>query len=258
MLCFSLELPRALAEGALFASSERILRWLPSGDGHPVVVLPGFLGDDHSTHALRYHLRCLGYVTPGWRLGRNLGPTAAVVEGLAQLVGSLAERHGRTVSLVGWSLGGIYARELAFTRPELVRTVITLGSPFRALDASDTRADRLYRRYQKMHDAAYRAPTYTPPTGPLAVPSTAVYTRTDGVVAWRDCIQSSGPISENVEVIGSHCGLGHHPAVIYAVSDRLARPHGEWTPFRPPAALRLLFPRPAEPEIPATGPPAQG
>jgi pimeloyl-ACP methyl ester carboxylesterase len=258
MLCFSLELPRALAEGALFASSERILRWLPSGDGHPVVVLPGFLGDDHSTHALRYHLRCLGYVTHGWRLGRNLGPTAAVVEGLAQLVGSLAERHGCTVSLVGWSLGGIYARELAFTRPELVRTVITLGSPFRALDASGTRADRLYRRYEKRHDAAYRAPSYAPPTGPLRVPSTAVYTRTDGVVAWRDCIQSSGPISENIEVIGSHCGLGHHPAVIYAVSDRLARPDGEWTPFRPPAALRLLFPRPAEPEIPATRPPAQG
>jgi pimeloyl-ACP methyl ester carboxylesterase len=246
MLCFSLELPRALAEGALFASAERILRWLPAGDGHPVVVLPGFLGDDHTTGALRYHLRCLGYVTHGWRLGRNLGPTAAVVDGLARLVTGLSERHGCAVSLVGWSLGGIYARELAYTRPDLVRTVITLGSPFRALDASDTRADSWYRRYANMHLASYRPPTYVPPTGPLEVPSSAVYTRTDGVVAWRDCIQPSGPHSESIEVVGSHCGLGHHPAVIYAVSDRLARPEGEWAPFRPPGALRWLYPKPVD------------
>jgi pimeloyl-ACP methyl ester carboxylesterase len=246
MLCFGLELPRALAEGVLFASSERILRWLPAGDGHPVVVLPGFLGDDHSTTALRYHLRCLGYVTHGWRLGRNYGPTAAVVEGLAALVSNLADRHGCTVSIVGWSLGGIYARELASTRPELVRTVTTLASPFRALDARDTRADRWYQRYEEMHLAAYRPPNYLPPAGPLAVPSTAIYTRTDGVVAWRDCLEVPGATSENIEVVGSHCGLGHHPAVIYAVSDRLARPEGEWAPFRPPAALRWLFPRPAE------------
>jgi pimeloyl-ACP methyl ester carboxylesterase len=246
MLCFSLEVPRALAEGALFASSERILRWLPSGDGHPVVVLPGFLGDDHSTTALRYHLRCLGYVTHGWRLGRNYGPTSAVVEGLAALVGNLADKHGCTVSLVGWSLGGIYARELASQRPELVRTVTTLASPFRALDSRDTRADRWYQRYEEMHLAAYRPPNYLPPAGPLTVPSTAIYTRTDGVVAWRDCLEVPGPRSENIEVVGSHCGLGHHPAVIYAVSDRLARPEGEWAPFRPPAALRWLFPRPVE------------
>ena len=80
----------------------------------------------------------------------------------------------------------------------------------------------------------------------LEVPSSAVYTRTDGVVAWRDCIQPAGPLSENIEVVGSHCGLGHHPAVIYAVSDRLARPEGEWAPFRPPGGLRWLFPRPVE------------
>jgi pimeloyl-ACP methyl ester carboxylesterase len=254
MLCFTLEFPRALAEGALFASSERLLRWLPSGDGHPVVVLPGFLADDYSTGALRYHLRCLGYVTHGWRLGRNFGPTAAVVDGLAGLVGRLAETHGCSVSLVGWSLGGIYARELAYSRPDLVRTVITLGSPFRALDARNTRADRWYQRYEQMHLAAYRPPQYEPPTGPLQVPSTAVYTRTDGVVAWRDCIQPTGPLSENIEVVGSHCGLGHHPAVIYAVSDRLARPEGEWTPFSPPSPLRWLFPRPVEIPEPAAHP----
>jgi len=253
MLCFSLEVPRALAEGALFASSVRILRWLRAGDGHPVVVLPGFLGDDHSTGALRYHLRCLGYVTHGWRLGRNFGPTAAVVDGLATLVARLADTHGCTVSLVGWSLGGIYARELAFSRPDLVRTVTTLGSPFRALDARDTRADRWYQRYEEMHLAAYRPPQYVPPTGPLEVPSTAIYTRTDGVVAWRDCIQPTSSLSENIEVMGSHCGLGHHPAVIYAVSDRLARPEGEWAPFRPPSALRWLFPRPVEIPHPTAG-----
>jgi pimeloyl-ACP methyl ester carboxylesterase len=246
MLCFSLEVPRALAEGALFAPSECLLRWLRSGDGHPVVVLPGFLGDDHATTALRYHLRGLGYATHGWRLGRNYGPTAEIVEGLATLVAGLTDKYGSTVSLVGWSLGGVYARELAFTHPELVRTVITLASPFRALDSRNTRADRWYRRYERQHLAAYRPPNYVPPTGPLEMPSTAVYTRTDGIVAWRDCVQPAGPLTENIEVIGSHCGLAHHPAVVYAVSDRLARPDGEWAPFRPPAALRWLFPRPVE------------
>ena len=246
MLSFTLELPRALAEGAWFASSEGLLRWLPSGDGHPVVVLPGFLGDDSSTAALRYHLRCLGYVTHGWRLGRNCGPTAAVVDGLGTLVARLADRHGGAVSIVGWSLGGIYARELAFRAPELVRTVVTLSSPFRSLDSTETRADRWYRRYQDSHLASFRPPEYAPPTGPLKVPSSAVYTRSDGIVPWEDCVQVPGPLSENIEVRGSHCGLGHNPAVIYAVSDRLARPEGEWGPFRAPGPLRWLYPRPAD------------
>ena len=235
-----------MAEGALFASAQTFLRWLPSGDGHPVVVLPGFLGDDHSTAALRFHLRCLGYATRGWSLGRNRGPTRAVIDGLGRLVQDMADEHGGPVSIVGWSLGGIYARELAFREPALVRSVITLASPFRSLDSRETRADRLYRRYEHDHVPDYRPPAYAPPTGPLDVPSTALYTRTDGIVPWTDCVQPAGPQSENIEVWSSHCGMAHHPAVIYAVSDRLSQPDGEWTPFRPPGPLRWLFPQPVE------------
>src|SRR4051812_18335255 len=213
MLCFSLEVPRALAEGALFAPSECLLHWLRSGDGHPVVVLPGFLGDDHATTALRYHLRGLGYATHGWRLGRNYGPTAEVVEGLATLVAGLTDKSASTVSLVGWSLGGVYARELAFTPPELVRTVITLASPFRALDSRNPRADRWYRRYERQHLAAYRPPNYVPPTGPLEMPSTAVYTRTDGIVAWRGRVQPPRPPAADNSEIRRHRGIAPHPAL---------------------------------------------
>jgi pimeloyl-ACP methyl ester carboxylesterase len=246
VLSFSLELPRSVAEGALFASSHAILRRLSSGDGHPVLVLPGFMADDRSTAALRFHLRRLGYVTHGWRLGRNIGPTKAALDGMTNLVDDLVDRNGRKVSIVGWSLGGVYARELARRQPALVRTVITLGSPFRLTDARQTRTARMYGRYQPWHLPDYQPPTYVPPDGPLAMPSTAVYTRTDGIVAWRACVQDVGPQRENIEVFGSHCGLGHNPAVVYAVTDRLARAEGDWAPFKPPTPLRRLFPRPVE------------
>ena len=247
VLCFGLELPRSVAEGALFASSHAILRCLSPGDGHPVLVLPGFLADDRSTVALRFHLRRLGYVTHGWRLGRNIGLTKAALEGLRTLVDDVVERSGRKVSIVGWSLGGVYARELARRQPELVRTAITLGSPFRLADARHTRTERMYGRYRSWHLPDYQPPAYVPPNDILAMPSTAIYTRTDGIVAWQACVQVAGPQSENIEVFGSHCGLGHNPAVVYAVSDRLAQPEGKWAPFRPPPLpLRRLYPRPVK------------
>ncbi len=154
------------------------------------------------------------------------------------------EHNGAKVSVVGWSLGGVYARELARLHPELVRSVITLGSPFRLTDARHTRTERTYSRYRAWHLPAYQPPAYVPPDGPLAMPSTAIYTRTDGIVAWRSCVQTVGPQSENIEVFGSHCGLGHNPAAVYAVGDRLAQPLGDWAAFKAPVALRRLYPRP--------------
>ncbi len=243
-LCFGLEFPRAVAEGAFFASSTALLRRGRRGDGHPVLVLPGFLADDRTTITLRRHLAHLGYATHGWRLGRNVGPTKAIVDGLERLVEELAWRHSRRISIVGWSLGGIYARELGRRQPDLVRTVISLGSPFKLTHPGQTRTDRVYRRYQSWHLPAFQPPEYVPPDKPLEMPSTAIYSRSDGIVAWRTCVQDVGPTSENIAVYGSHCGLGHNPAVVYAVSDRLARPEGEWVPFKAPTALRYLYPTP--------------
>jgi len=209
----------------------------PQGDGHPVLVLPGWLASDRSTWLLRRFLRERGYWSHGWRLGQNRGPNEATVRGLAERLQAVHERHGQRVSLIGWSLGGIYARELARHLPLHVRQVITLASPFR--DPSATAVARLARLglvpppeggdggTRRAHLAA-----------PLAVPSTSIYSRTDGIVAWQSCLQEAGPLSENVEVRSSHCGMGHHPAALLVIADRLAQPDGAWCPLGPANAAR--------------------
>jgi pimeloyl-ACP methyl ester carboxylesterase len=226
--------------------AEPLLRLAPSGDGHPVIVLPGFLGDDRSTWPLRRHLGRLGYAVHGWRLGRNIGPTSDVITGMSAAVCALAEEHDRTISLVGWSLGGIYARELARVHPECVRQVITLGSPIRLRSLDQTNTEPIYSRLRSRHDARFRAPGYVYVDEPLSMPSSAFYTRTDGIVAWQTCVQPAGALSENIEVLSSHCGLGHNASVVYAVSDRLAQPEGEWRPFLPSLPLRYLYPHPVD------------
>jgi pimeloyl-ACP methyl ester carboxylesterase len=244
MLNFGLELPRSVAEWGLFLFFQPLLHLAAGGDGHPVFVLPGFLGDDTTTLTLRWYLRRIGYQPHGWRLGRNVGPTKEVVRGIRDTLDHLAEEKNERVSVIGWSLGGVYARELGRTAADEVRQVITLASPFRLTDLKQTRTSRLYAHYSDRHDIRYRVPPYRVADEPLPVPSTAVYSRTDGIVSWRTCVQETSETAENIEVFGSHCGLGHNAAVIYAVVDRLAQPLGEWQPFKPPPPLRVLYPRP--------------
>lgn len=205
---------RAVFELGAFLAAAPVLRFLGRGDRHPVLVLPGFGGSDLSTQPLRTTLRSQGYWVHGWGLGRNLGPSRAVTDGIAERLREIHERDGRTVSVIGWSLGGVFARQLAVRHPGAVRQVITLGSPFRSFGG-----------------------------GPLPVPSTAIYSRTDGIVHWSTCIQEEAASCENIEVRGSHSGLGHNPAVLLVVSDRLAQPEGEWRPFRPPPGMGALYPR---------------
>jgi hypothetical protein len=235
----------AVLEFGAFLASSPFLRAAGRGDRHPVLVLPGFAASDRSTVPLRNVLRSHGYWVHGWGLGRNVGPTADIVEGLEKRLVTLNERHGVKVSLVGWSLGGIYARELARLHPEAVRQVITLGSPFRLREGDRTNASALANRlshlFVPMSDDAAWPEDERPP---LTVPVTNIYTRTDGVVRWHVCIDSDGPQRENIEVRGSHTGLGHNPAVIVAIIDRLAQPEGEWRPFRPPRHLTHAYPRP--------------
>ena len=240
------EIARASAGWGVFLAALPLAPALPRGDGHPVLVLPGLLAGDGSTTALRGVLRGLGYQVGGWGLGRNIGPTAAVVRGLDELLEAMAQRSGRRVTLVGWSLGGIYARTLARRRPQLVRQVVTLGSPFRLISADQSRASRAFQRFSHLRVQ----PTLLPPereAAPLPVPATSIYSRWDGIVAWRACLDTPGERTENIEVFGSHLGLGHNPAVVWAVCDRLAQPEGAWTSFRPPPALRPLYPKAATP-----------
>jgi pimeloyl-ACP methyl ester carboxylesterase len=204
------------------------------------------MGDERSTLPLRWVLRSQGYWVHDWDLGQNLGPTANVVEGIHARLRQLHERHGRKVSLVGWSLGGIYAREMARTNPSAVRQVITLGAPFRFRRGDRSSVSHIVDRLSPMwkHEAL-RMSVAEHEKPPLTVPSTSVYSRTDGVARWQACIDTETDRNENVEVDGSHTGLGFNPAAIYVVSDRLVQPEGEWRRFQPPLMARALFPRPA-------------
>src|SRR3954447_9261935 len=163
------ETPRAAAEYALHVAARPLQVTLPRGDGHPVLVLPGLLAGDVSTRALRGALRAAGYRVHGWRLGRNIGPTAQATAGMRDRLDDIHQRYGRRVSVIGWSLGGIFARELARSAPTAVRQVITLGSPFRLAHVSQTRAHRLFERFSHLHVGRWELPLEHG-RGPLPVP----------------------------------------------------------------------------------------
>ena len=235
---------RALFElGALLASAP-FLRLIGRGDRHPVLVMPGFTATDHSTIGLRYLIRSWGYWAHGWQLGTNVGPTPPVLSGIRDRLDELHDRHGMRVSLVGWSLGGLYARYLARQTPEKVRNVITLGSPLQMTHGDRSSASGIADRLQHLFDPAF-IEMADHERGPLPVPATSVYTRTDGVVRWQACLDVADETHENVAVRGSHAGLGFNPAVIYVVADRLGQLEDAWRPFQPPLPLRALYPRPA-------------
>ena len=228
---FAREQGRAVWEFAgLGRGRRRLLRSAPRGDGHPVLVFPGLLAGDVTTLPLRRLLRDLCYDARGWNLGVNLGPSAELREKLDARLIHLFERHDRRVSLVGWSLGGIYARELARAHPDRVRLVITLATPFR--DISATHAARLIpirpggKPLSEAHELreALRQP--------LPVPSTSIYSKSHGIVAWQSCLEEKGPRRESVEVACSHTGMGFRTEAIAVIADRLAQGENEWRPFR--------------------------
>jgi hypothetical protein len=242
-LLFALEL-RTLPElGGFVASLPLLTAMTPRGDGHSILVLPGLITSDRSTVPLRTFLKARGYAAHGWDLGRNYGPLPGVERKMVDRVKKLADDSGRKVSLVGWSLGGIYARQLAKLMPDEVRVVITLGSPFNG-DPRSTNAWRLYEHMSgtKVDDRENHI------GGSIAaspsVPTTAIYSRSDGICAWQTCLENDLPHTESIEVEASHCGLGHHPAAVFAIADRLAQAEGQWTPFHRTGMRSLFFPDP--------------
>ncbi len=207
-----------------------LLMRAPRGDGHPVLALPGFLASDLSMAPMRRYLRELGYEAHAWRMGRNLGGLARMRDSLRALLTQTHAASGRKVSLVGWSLGGVFARDLALWAPDMVRYVITLGSPF-ANDVRATNATWLYELLsgERVEDFAEAREAIA---GDLPVPTTSIYSRADGVVNWRTCLLRASERAENIEVRwASHIGLGVNPAALWAVADRLAQPEGQFRPF---------------------------
>jgi hypothetical protein len=233
-----LEPVRAAIEYAGSQLRLRRARGEAAGDGHTVVVFPGLASNGRSVSWLVDFCRSQGYDAHDWGRGFNTGPRGDVdawLDGLADDVCTLAARnpHGqRHVSLVGWSLGGLYAREVAKKLGSAqARGVITLGTPF-AGTVAQTRAGLLYRLLNGAHpvlDAAMSRRLATPPD----VPTTSIYSRSDGVVHWQACCHADGchAMAENVEIPGSHCGLVWNGEVFRVLADRLAQPLGGWRPY---------------------------
>ncbi|TJY63118.1 alpha/beta hydrolase [Sinimarinibacterium sp. CAU 1509] len=218
----ALELRAWTELGRLPLHYRTLLRELPRGDGHAVMVLPGFGAGDATTLPLRHVLNKLGYASYGWAQGVNLGMRGPMRQALTSRLHLLGERHHGPVSLIGWSLGGVFAREIARHQPQAVRRVITLGSPINGHPSANN-MDALFKLMNPKQAAApdmegFRRRIVAPP-----VPCTAIYTRTDGIVAWPCCMEDEADNTENVEVHGSHMGLPFNAEVIRVIAQRLAK-----------------------------------
>jgi pimeloyl-ACP methyl ester carboxylesterase len=209
-------------------------------------MFPRLLAGDLSTGPLRGFLRWLGYDARGWDLGRNQGPTETVLAGLPRALLRHAERTGRPVSLICWSLGGLYAREMARRLPRQVRQVITLGSSYALTHPGQSHAHGPYQRLSLLHAPGSKLPSREQRSRPINVPSTSVYSRLDGIVAWQACVEPETALHQNVEVRCSHVGFGVDAATLWLIADRLAWPAGRQVLFRPPLPLRPLYPRSAQ------------
>ncbi|MEZ4888446.1 MAG: alpha/beta fold hydrolase [Chitinophagales bacterium] len=231
-LLFATDIGRGLIGLANYFASIPIFNMAAKGDGHPVLVLPGFGATDVSTHPLRYFLKKQNFTPYAWELGRNLGGVD-FLEDIIVRVQEIAHQHGQKISLVGWSLGGVFAREVARRHPGIVRQVITLGSPFQHVGHGNN-IKWIYEfvtqnEIEGIDPQLIEDMKYPPP-----VPSTAIYTKGDGIVSWKCCIEMiEDHQTQNVEVSGSHCGLGHNPVALFCIADRLSQRDGYWRKFKP-------------------------
>ncbi len=219
---------RALAEMATLPAALPLLATSPAGDGHPVLLLPGFLGDEGSLLALRTFLSQRGYDVSTWGFGRNVGFQARHAQALEQKIRHLHHVTGRKVSLVGWSLGGVFVSvdPAGSQSPALVRALYRLvahplGPTAHALQP---RAKKVRERHR------------------LPLPMSCLYSLSDGVVPPQEATIDGDPaLHENIRVAGSHTGLGFNPLVLAIVAERLAQPEGQWQPFQPQGLLRQVL-----------------
>lgn len=240
---FHSEGARSAYEMAALPFAMPALRRAPRGDGHSVMIIPGFTADDHSTRSLRNYLSGLGYKVHGWSLGVNLGLREELFYSALERIDALHERHGESITLIGQSLGGVYARELAKLSSH-VRQAICLGSPVDSRRGNGSRLSALYDLINP-EDESVDSDAFTvqlaeaPP-----VPCSMVYSHDDGIVHWQTCMQeqSGNATSENIRVYGSHSGMGFNPAIYYILANRLSQAEGSWHPFRAPLWLQGLYP----------------
>lgn len=222
-----------------------LLMRAPRGDGHPVLALPGFLASDLSMMPLRRYLSELGYEAHAWRMGRNTGGINRMRGALLDRLKEIHSASGRKVSIVGWSLGGVYARDLALRAPDMVRYVVALASPF----ASDVRATNATWLYETLSgEVVGEDPEFLKTiAGDLPVPTSSIYSRSDGVVNWRTCRLRPSDTAENIEVrFASHVGIGVNPAALWAIADRLAQAEGQFHQFDRSGPFAIAYAAPEQ------------
>jgi hypothetical protein len=212
------EIPRALLDMSALSLAWPMLRRLSRGDGHTVMLLPGFMASDQSTRLMRRYLRRMGYSPVGWELGRNMGHFDIMASRLPEAFLELSEKAGEKISL---------------------------GSPIR-MDKSDAVASIVARMFEQatgmtpeaMRDALeFFDESESPP-----VPMTAIYSKCDGVVHWEGCMEKfEDKITQNIQVTGSHCGMGFNPSIYHIIADRLAQPEDGWEKYQRSAALSAVY-----------------
>ena len=235
---------RALLEIGAYFATQPMHKLYPSGDGHPVMVIPGFGAGDGATFLLRRFLKRLGYQTYAWREGINVGRKKGLFHRLQGRIEKLSNRHGQKVSLVGWSLGGVMSRQLAFRNTDHLRSVITLGSPLYG-DRYSTNISTILEVTNKIRGVEVitkplgNAPWVDEPAVPI--PFSSLYSRTDGIVSWQTCLEPNYPLRENIHIPCSHLGFSVNPLSLYVIADRLALPEDEFQPFSPGPLLQTIL-----------------
>lgn len=227
------EIGRAITERSFFIPFNKFYKADHIGDGHPVLVLPGFIASDISTSKLRLFINNLGYDALSWDLGRNHGKVETL-ELLSKRIEQIYTERQEKISIVGWSLGGIFARQLAKSHPEKIRQVITMGSPFRGITQPNN-VSWLYNIIsggKRVVDLDPELLADIPKPAP--VPTTAIYSKEDGVVPWEACTEAeTDALHQNVQVHGSHLGMGVNPAVLKIIAQQLKYSKEDWKYFEP-------------------------
>lgn len=237
------EAGRAVTELGVTYSYQKLNKNKGGGDGHPVLILPGFMATKSSTSVLRDFVTNSGYTAYDWGLGRNRGKTAYMGL-LLERMEELHHQHRQPLSLIGWSLGGVFARQIAKERPEITRQVITLGSPFQDIAQPNNIAwlHTLISGGRTAKDIDQALLNNLPVPAP--VPTTAIYSKEDGIVPWRVCMEiEEDALHQNIQVRGSHCGLGVNSSVLRVIADRLQYDKDNWSHFKAKGLIEeLIYP----------------
>ena len=243
MLYAVAELPRALFEMLSLVPAHVFVSRAPKGDGHPVITLPGYNASDSSMNVLRRYLDIWGYDPHPWGLGTNLGVGNDRVDyekRFLEVLQRVVDHRGEAATLIGWSQGGVIARQAAKRRPDLVRHVLTMGSPI----ADTPEATTIWRIFKRTSPQDI-TPELLEVLREIATPvegvrCTCIYSQTDGIVSPYVAQDWVSPVAENIRLYTSHFGMAVNPIVLFVIADRLAQSEEDWRPFTRNLFERLL------------------